>query len=86
MILSVDKSFQSEIGQIMKQKNLIKGGGKLNSPTMSLLGINNLQEIVVFFYYERLNENKFDHIFYKFLQKINSLLGHFQKKESKFFF
>ena len=46
---------------------------------------NNLQEIVVFFYYERLNENKFDHIFYKFLQKINSLLGHFQKKESKFF-
>ena len=45
LILSVDKSFQSEIGQIMKQKNLIKGGGKLNSPTMSLLGINNLQEI-----------------------------------------
>ena len=43
----------------------------------------NLQEFFFTFYLKRLNENKFDHIFFKLIQKINGLLKNFIKKESK---
>jgi hypothetical protein len=43
----------------------------------------NLQKLFISFYCNRLNENKFDHIFNKFLEKIKLILVNLQKKDSK---
>jgi hypothetical protein len=43
----------------------------------------NLQKFFILFYCYRLNENKFDHILNKFLQKLKNFLINLQKKDSK---
>ena len=43
LILSLEKSKESRLGKQMTEKRLVPGGYRLNSPTMSVMAISNLE-------------------------------------------
>ena len=45
LILSYEKGKESELGQIMVEKKLVRGGYRLNAPSMAVMAINNMVEM-----------------------------------------
>lgn len=43
LVLSLEKSKESRLGKLMTEKRLVPGGYRLNSPTMSVMAVANLE-------------------------------------------